>query len=439
MPRSTVNTNNPVYIVDGARTPFLKAKGQPGSFSGSDLAVVAGRALLARQPFSPTQLDEVVIGCCLPKAEEANIARIIGLRLGTGKGVPAWTVQRNCASGLQAIDTAAQDILVGKHDLVLAGGTDAMSLAPLLYRKEMVQWLALWASAKTFQKKIKALGGLRPQFFAPVIALLKGLTDPVSTLSMGQTAEEVAYRFGITRQEMDQFAADSHKKVIRAQQKGYFNEIEPIYDNKGQCFEYDDGVRQDSTVEKLSTLRPFFDKKVGNVTPGNSSQITDGAAMLLLASKKAVKEHGLNVIGKIVDSEWAACEPAQMGLGPVHAITPILQRQKLKLDDIDYYEINEAFAAQVIGCAKAWQDDEYCKAELGLKKAFGEMPLDKLNVDGGAIALGHPIGASGARITLHLLHVLKRNNAKYGVASLCIGGGQGGAMLIESVDSIEEE
>lgn len=436
MPRSSKQKGRPVYIVDGLRTPFLKAKGEPGAFSGSDLAVSVGRTLLKKQSFEPSCLDEVVIGSVLAKPEEANIARVIGLRLGTGKSVPAWTVQRNCASGLQALDTAALDISVGKHDLVLAGGVDSMSHSPLMFKPDMVRWLAKWSRAKSFGQKMKVLSTLKPSLFAPVIALLKGLTDPISTLTMGQTAEEVAFRFGITRQDMDEFSALSHKKVLNAQQKGYLDEVEPLYDTLGNCYEYDDGVRTDSTVEKLAKLRPFFDKHVGHVTPGNSSQVTDGACLLILASEDAIKKYNLSVLAKIVDSEWAACSPEQMGLGPVHAITPILQRQKKELSDIDFYEINEAFAAQVLGCVRAWQDEKYCKEELGLKNALGELDMDRLNVDGGAIALGHPIGASGARVALHLAQVMKRNDAQYGMASLCIGGGQGGAMLLENVSSI---
>jgi acetyl-CoA C-acetyltransferase len=179
-------------------------------------------------------------------------------------------------------------------------------------------------------------------------------------------------------------------------------------------------------------LKPFFDRKYGNVTPGNSSQITDGAAWLILASDEAVRRHGLSPIGRIVDSQWAGLDPAQMGLGPVHAATPILERHGLALGDLDYWEINEAFAAQVLGCLAAWKDDKYCKEQLGLERAMGELDEDKLNVDGGAVALGHPVGASGARIVLHMLKLLKRKNAKRGMASICIGGGLGGAMLVEA-------
>lgn len=422
-----------VYIVDGARTPFLKARGKVGSFTGSDLGVLASRQLLARQPFSPEDLSEVITGCVMPSPDEANISRYIALRVGCGNQVPAWTVQRNCASGMQAIDTAYQNILAKRSKLVLAGGTDAMSHAPLLFNVKMTNWISALMSAKSPLQRVGMLTRLRPSYFAPVIALLKGLTDNYVGLNMGQTAEEVAYRFNISREEMDRFAAQSHKRVTAAQQEGYLKEIVPIIDKFGKAFEVDDGVRADSTVEKLAKLRPFFDKKFGKVTAANSSQVTDGAAFLLLADEKTVKAYDLDPIARIIDTEWAALNPSQMGLGPVHAMTPLLKRQKIGLDEIDFFEINEAFAAQVLGCVKAWEEDKYCQEELGLKKAFGTIPEEKLNIDGGAIALGHPVGASGARITLHLANILKRKQAKYGMASICIGGGQGGAVLIERV------
>lgn len=439
MSKNQRSKNRSVYVVDGSRTPFLKARGEPGPLKASDLAVQAGTALLKRQPFSPSLFGEVILGCVLPLPEEANIARIVGLRLGTGKSTPAWTVQRNCASGLQALDNAAYDIGMGRHDLVLAGGVDAMSYAPLLWNEGFARWLARLSRAKSTGETLKFLTQFQFKFLTPVVALLKGLTDPISGLSMGQTAEELAYRFQISRKEMDAFSEASHKKTLAAEKAGHLIEIEPVYDVSGHCYSRDDGVREDSTVEKLAKLKPFFDKPFGQVTPGNSSQVTDGAALLILASGEAVKKHQLPVLGRLVDFEWAGCEPSQMGLGPVHAITPLLLRNRLSLENIDFWEINEAFAAQVLACIKAWESEDYCQKELGLKGAFGPLPLSKLNVDGGAIALGHPIGASGARLTLRLLHILKRNQARFGVASLCIGGGQGGAVLVENVSGVENE
>lgn len=424
-----------VYVVDGARTPFLKAKGY-GAFSASDLAVQVGKNLLLRYSFLPQQLDHVIIGSAMPSPDEANIARIVALRLGCGDQVPAVTVMRNCASGMQAIDDAALQIASGRSHLVLAGGTEAMSRAPLLFNAKMTSWLGQWFVAKTFAQRLSLLPQLRPSYLAPVIALLRGLTDPIVGLNMGQTAENLAYQFHITRDEMDHFAARSHAHLLKAYAENRMDEVIPIIDHKGKLFERDDGVREDSTPEKLGKLKPFFDKKYGMVTAGNSSQITDGAALLLLASEDAVKRHHLPVMGRIVDSEWAALNPAQMGLGPVHAVAPICARQGITPKDMDTFEINEAFAAQVLACVAAFDDKTYAKEILGLKQPLGAPLPACLNPDGGAIAIGHPIGASGARIVLHVLRTLEKNGGKRGMASICIGGGQGGAMYIERMTEI---
>ncbi len=431
-----------VYIIDGARTPFLKARNRPGPFAASDLATAAGRAVLTRQPFAPTELDEVILGCAAPSVDEVNIGRVVALRMGCGQKVPGWTVMRNCASGMQALDSAIANFEAGRSKLVLAGGVDALSRAPLLYSDAMVLWFADFYAARTLGQKAAAIARFRPAHLAPIIGLMRGLTDPNVGLLMGQTAENLAHRFGITRRQMDEYAARSHARLARAQENGWLAkpdadglapEVVPVYDGAGNVYTADDGVRKDSTAENLAKLKPFFDRKYGNVTAGNSSQITDGGAWVLLATEDAVKRHGLAPVGRIVDSQWAGLDPSQMGLGPVHAATPILQRQALSLNDLDAWEINEAFAAQVLACIEAWKSDEYCRNDLGLDRAMGELDLEKLNVDGGAIALGHPVGASGARIVLHLLHVLKRNKRRRGMATICIGGGQGGAMLVEAL------
>jgi acetyl-CoA C-acetyltransferase len=421
-----------VYIVDGSRSPFLKAKGKPGPLSAANIAIAAAKPLLARMPFEATDIDEVIAGCVMPGPEEANIARVVALRLGCDEHVPAWTVQRNCASGLQALDCAAINIASGRSNLVLAGGIEAMSHAPVLLAQSMVQWLGAWAKAKTLGQRVKTLAQLRPTYLKPIIGLLKGLTDPVVGLSMGQTAEILADRFNISREAMDEYAVRSHQRLANAIDQGWMDEVETIYDTSGNFYKEDDGLRRESSVEKLATLKPVFDRPFGKVTAGNSAQVTDGAAWLVLANEATVKKFDLPIMGKIIDSHWAALDPAQMGLGPVHAMTPLLKRQKLQLDDVDYWEINEAFACQVLANLEAWKDARYCREQLHTAKTFGELDQERLNVDGGGVSLGHPVGASGARIVLHLLHVLKRHNAQRGMASLCIGGGQGGAMLIEN-------
>jgi acetyl-CoA C-acetyltransferase len=427
-------TGRPVYIVDGSRTPFIRARGRPGPFTPVDLTVACGKPLLLRQPFAPDTFDEVILGCVVVLADEANPARIAALRLGMGEAMTAFTVQINCGSGMLSIDTAYQHIREGKSDLVLAGGTDALSWSPLLFRKRAVDWFANLFAARDIGSRLAALAGFRPSFFKPVIGLERGLTDPIVELNMGQTAEVLAHVFHISRHDADEYAAESQQRLARAQKEGWFkDELEPAFSRDGRTYDYDDGVRPDSTVDTLAKLKPAFERPWGKVTAGNSSQITDGASWVILASETAMQKHGLTPRAKIVDSEWSALDPSIMGLGPVLCATAILRRHGLTLDDIGLWELNEAFAAQVLACLAAWEDDTFCREVLGLERAAGRIPRDKLNVDGGAIGLGHPVGASGNRIVLHLVNAMKRLGVKQGIATECIGGGQGGAMLIEAV------
>jgi len=306
-----------------------------------------------------------------------------------------------------------------------------MSRAPIQWNADMVNWLSAVMSARSLGARLKAIAGIRLAHLKPVITILLGLSDPLVKLSMGQTAEIVAHRFGITREQMDAYALRSHERLAAAFDNGEMkDEIINLYDARGNFYNEDDGMRRDSTMEKLAKLRPVFDRKYGNVTSANSSQITDGAAMLMLASDKAVEKYGLTVLGELVDHEWAGVDPAQMGLGPVHAVAGLFKRNKLAMSDIDHMELNEAFAAQVLGCQAAWDSDEYAKEELGMSKKLGAIDEAKLNPQGGAVSCGHPVGASGARLVLHLLHALNRKGGGQGVATLCIGGGQGGAMLV---------
>ena len=426
------NNTRKVYIVDGSRTPQLKSRGKVGPFSAGDLAVAAAKPLLLRNNFPLDALDEVILGCMMPNEREANPGRVVALRLGIPQSVPAWTVQRNCASGMQSIDSAYKNIRNGDADLILAGGVESMSWAPVLFNHTMVNWLGDLMRSRSIGQKLSTILKLRAKHFKPVIALLHGLTDDTVGLGMGETAEIIASKFGISREQMDEYAMNSHHRLAKAHASGYLDEIEVLYDKNGKFYDHDDGVRPDSTVESLAKLRPAFDRKFGKVTAGNSAQITDGASWLILASEDAVKKYDLPVLASIVDTQWAGLDPAVMGMGPVHAMTPIMQRNQLSIDDIDYWEINEAFATQVLGCVQAWQQDDYCKDELELDKAMGEIPYEKLNIDGGGVSLGHPVGASGARIVLHMCKILQRTKAKQGMASLCIGGGQGGAMLIQN-------
>ena len=393
-----------------------------------------GRPLLLRQPFPPDAFDQVILGCVNVIADEMNPARVAALRLGMGEAMTAFTVQINCGSGMQSIDTAFRYIREGSADLILAGGAESLSHAPLVYSRSAVNWYAKLFGARNLAARLSALLAFRPGFFKPVIGLERGLTDPITDLNMGQTAELVAHLFHITRRQADEYAAESQQRLAAAQKDGHFaGEVEPAFARDGTVFDYDDGVRPDSTADLLAKLKPAFERPWGKVTAGNSSQITDGASWVILASEDAVREHKLTPRAVIVDSEWSALDPSVMGLGPVYCSTALLKRHQLTLGDIELWELNEAFAAQVLGCLAAWEDAEFCRDALGLPGPAGSIPRDQLNVDGGAIGTGHPVGASGNRIVLHLVNAMKRLGKKRGIATECIGGGQGGAMLIEAI------
>jgi acetyl-CoA C-acetyltransferase len=427
---------NDVYIVDGSRTPFLKARGTPGKFKALDLAIHAARPLLIRNGIGNDDIDELIVGCVNPNADECNISKLLALRLGLNVNIPAHTVQRNCASGLQAIDSAYKNIACGESDLVLAGGTETMSRAPLLFNDDMAMWLSKFNMAKSIPKKLLVALQFRPKLLVPVISLLRALKDPTINLSMGQTAENLAWRFGISRTDMDEYAVNSHKKYNTPVGNGIFeDEITTIYDRDGSFYNTDESVRSKNSIEKLAKLRPVFDKIFGNVTAGNSAPITDGASFVLLANDEALDKYGLRdrALAKIIDVNWAGVNPSEMGLGPVNSIVPMVTRNGLRVDDIDSFELNEAFAAQVIGCLRAMESKDYCSKEFGMDEAFGSIDEDKLNVHGGSISIGHPVGASGTRIVYHLAKTLEANSGHYGVASLCIGHGQGGAILIENL------
>jgi acetyl-CoA C-acetyltransferase len=426
--------SRPVYVVDGARTPFLKARKGPGPFTPVDLAVQCGRPLLLRQPFAPDAFDQVILGCVNVIADEQNPARVAALRLGCGPEMTAFTVAINCGSGMQSIDTAFRYIREGSSDLILAGGAEALSHAPLVLKQSAVEWLSAFQGAKSPLDKAKAATAFRPDMLQPVIGLERGLTDPITDLGMGQTAEVLAHYFDISREAADAYAVESHKRLARAQAEGWLaGEVEPAFARDGTVHDHDDGVRPDSSVEKLATLKPAFERPFGKVTPGNSSQITDGASWVILASEEAVKKHGLTPRAVILDSEWAALDPSIMGLGPVLSSSALLKRGGLSLGDVDLWELNEAFAAQVLACLAAWENEAFGREILGLPGAAGTIDRERLNVDGGAVSLGHPVGASGNRIVLHLITALERLDLKRGIATECIGGGQGGAMLIERV------
>lgn len=432
------SSSSDVYVIDGYRTPFIKVTGLPNAWSASDLGVEAVKAILTKNHIDKNLIDEVITGCAMPSEKEANISRLISLRSGLSEHIPAWTVHRNCASGLQSIDCAVRNIKSKKSDIVLAGGTEAMSRAPLMFNADMVKWFVSINQAKTMLEKAKLFLQVRPSFLKPIIALQCGLTDAFIDMGMGQTAEELAYRYEVSRDEMDDFALRSHERAVNSWNAGVFSdEVMPIYDWNGNVVLNDNGVREKAQLTKLRSLKPAFEAPFGKVTAGNSSQITDGAAFLLLASAEAVKEYGLKPIAKLSDATWSGVDPRIMGIGPVPAIAKLLIQENMDLSEIDAVEINEAFAGQVLACLRAMQDKSFFKKYFDLDNySIGALSEEKLNINGGAIALGHPVGASGARLVLHLAKMInKQPNINQAIASLCIGGGQGGAMLVSRVMS----
>jgi acetyl-CoA acetyltransferase family protein len=390
--------------------------------------------VLARTGLDPAQIDEVIFGCVGQPADAANASRVIALRAGVPDHVPAITVHRNCASGFEALTQAAEKIGAGRGHIFLVGGTESMTRYPLLYSERATRKYGDLAKAKTPVQKIGSLLKFRPSDFAPKVTLQLGLTDPVVGLNMGQTAETLARDWRITREAQDQFALQSHKRAAAARGR-LAEEMWPVYPRGGKkpaAVADDNGVRENQTMEALAKLRPVFEKRGGTVTAGNASQITDGAAALIVMSEEGLRRTGLTPIGRLIDYAYAGCEPARMGLGPVYAIARAEQRSGLGLKDAEIVEINEAFAAQVLACRAAAESADFGRKHLGRAGALGEIPNETLNVNGGGIALGHPVGASGARLVLTALKELRRRRAKRALVSLCVGGGQGGALWLEA-------
>jgi len=393
-----------------------------------DLGAFCVRELTERVPFSLDEFDEAIIGNVMCPPHAYNVGRVIAIKGGLPDHVPAITVSRNCASGMEALVIAAQRINLGIGDTYMAGGSESMSHVPIMYNDKARKWLYALQKAKSFGQMMSLMFKFRPSFLKPVVP---AIGDPLCGLTMGQTAEILSRDFGITRQQQDQFALESQVRSVEATQNGIMaQEIHPV-PVKGKMQQVDDGVRDDQTIEQLKKLRPVFEKLTGTVTAGNSSQVTDGAAMLVVMDEEKAKALGLTPLGYITSFAYAGLDPARMGLGPAYASAKIVKETGMKLADFDLIEINEAFAAQVLAVRAALASDSFCRENLGFDQAIGEIDLNRLNVNGGAISLGHPLGASGARIVLTLLKELKRRGLHRGLATLCVGGGQGEAVAVE--------
>lgn len=433
-----------VVIVDGVRTPFVKAGADFAKIRAHELGRVAMRELLERLEIGDgkgskarVKVDEVCIGNVGSPEDAANIARVIGMQAGLAKEIGGYSVHRNCASGMEAIMQGWLKIASGQADVMMVGGVESMSNMPLIYRPEAVAYFGLLMKAKTPMQKIMTLMKMPlGAFLNPIVAIQEGLTDPFCGMNMGQTADLLAKEFRISREEQDKFALESHRRAVAAQENGKLaEEIVPVGlpTSYKQLVKQDVGPRKGQTMEQLAKLKPYFDRVNGTVTVGNACPITDGAVMLALMSEEKARAAGYTVLGKIRSIAFTGHEPERMGLGPVYSSYRALQKAGLSLKDMDVIELNEAFAAQAIAVTKAAASREWCQEKLGTAEALGEIDPAKMNPNGGAVALGHPVGASGARIVLTALKELKRSGKQFGLSTLCIGGGQGGACVVERV------
>jgi len=422
--------NARVFVVDGVRTPFLGRRPESGSFSPADLAVWAGRALLSRSPVRPERVDEMILGCMTPPLGDGHIARTVALRLGLGMDAQAFSVQRQGASGLQALSCAYDRLSAQRTHLVVAGGTDVAHIA------SMRRTLGLRGVARLYAAKFG------PRRLAPLYDFLssKLRSAPSPPFDVGhfvgqgiggRGAEIIAQRFGINRLAQDRYAAQSHERAASAWKAGRFDgEVEAIYGSNGAFYVADDAVRAGVTFEQLAELPALFDPPYGTVTAGNSAVMVDGAALLLLASEAAVKRFGLTVMAEIVGYAWAGVDPARRRLGMVHAIAKLLRAHNLKLGDLAHIELNEESSAHVLACQSACAADDYAHDELHREAPLGVIDPARLNPHGGALAMGHSFGASGARLALHVARSLQEQQGALGVVALCAGGGDAGAMLI---------
>jgi acetyl-CoA acetyltransferase family protein len=421
----------PIAVVAGARTPQSKVFTDLKSQSAVQLGQHAVNAALGRCGLLPSDIDEVVMGNVSGQPDAANLARVIALKAGIPNDRIAHTVNRNCASGMESVINGWHAMDQGRANIVVAGGTESMSNVPLLFRQSAANLFMQLAKSKTVAQKLKVLAGFRLKHFKPVVGLELGLTDPTCGLNMGQTAEILAKEFGISREDQDKFALESHLKALAAQEKCFLSgEISPM-DLGGKTIDKDNGPRKGQSLEALAKLRPFFDKS-GSVTAGNSCPISDGSAALVLTGKDDVGRFEKPPLGFITNYAIAGCDPRRMGLGPVYATSKLLKESGFKLGDFDLIEINEAFAAQVIACQRAAESKTFGEKELGLSGALGSFPSDRLNIHGGAIALGHPVGTTGTRLILTLLRALRATGGRRGLATLCVGGGQGCAVIVET-------
>lgn len=422
-----------LVIVDGVRTPFTRMGSDFARLGADELGRVAVATLLAQTGIDPATIDEVIFGCVGQPVDAANVARVISLRAGIPQHVPAITVSRNCASGLEAVTQAYEKMRAGRGEIFVVGGTESMSQYPFMYPHSAAEKFARLNKARGAMEKLVSTLAFRPADFKPRVGLMLGLTDPVVGMGMGDTAELITREQGISREQQDAFALQSHLRAVAARER-LAEEICPVYvpPDFRSVIQRDNGPREAQTLEALAKLRPAFDRQNGTVTAGNASQVTDGAVALLVMSESRAAALGFEPLGVLTDYAYAGCDPSRMGLGPLMAMHALEVRSGLSVADADLIEINEAFAGQVLAVTQLATSSAFSRDHLKRDSALGEIPGERLNVNGGAIALGHPVGATGARLVLTVLKELRRRKARRGLVSLCVGGGQGGALWLES-------
>lgn len=418
-----------VAIVDGCRTPFARSNTAFQKLSAVELGKVAVRELVSRSELDVSQVDHFVYGTVVQSVQEPNIAREVQLGAGIPASVPAFTVGRACASANQAITSAAEHIALGMADVAIAGGAESLTDVPILFSDEMRDALVSASRARSMGARLKAFAGIRPRHLTPVTP---AIAEPTTGLTMGQSAELMAQANGISREEQDRWALRSHQLAWAATQDGRLTkEIAPVYVD-GVAITTDNGIRADTSLERLAKLKPAFDRKYGTVTAGNASPLTDGASAVLLMSEEKAQALGYEPLGYIRSYAYAALAPSdQLLQGPVFATPVALERAGLTMGDIDLMEMHEAFAAQVLSNMQWLESRQIAQERLGLDQPVGLPDVDRINVMGGSLAIGHPFGATGGRITVTLLNELRRRDGKFGLITVCAAGAMGFAMVVE--------
>jgi acetyl-CoA acyltransferase len=421
-----------VAVVAGCRTPFIRSGTTFRKLTAVELGTLAVRELLQRANLHPTETDEVIYGTVTPSPLAPNISREVGLAAGVPPRASAYTVSRACASSNQAITSAADTISRGYADVIVAGGAESLTDIPILFSRSMRERLMTAARAKSIPAKLKAFTGLRPRELAPVTP---AIAEPSTGESMGQSAERMAKVNGISREAQDRWALRSHQRAAEGTEDGrLLQEIIPVFipPTYETMVDRDNGIRTDTSMEKLAALPPVFDRKFGTVTAGNSSPLTDGASAVLLMSEEKARALGYTPLGYIRSYAYAALAPSdQLLQGPAYAAPKALERAGITMQDIELWEIHEAFAAQVLSNFQWLDSDEFARKELGRTEKVGLIDEDRINVMGGSIALGHPFGATGARLTTTLLNEMNRRDLGLGLITVCAAGGMGFAMVIE--------